>query len=109
MIAAALHSFSFASPTPGDFFSQYLPTSGFASIDFAGPLLGEGHINGQVTNQCHYPIYVRQAVAEFSGVTGEKCKHFGETKDVKIDPGRVYISERPTYYDGCGTLRKPAF
>ncbi|KAJ8114278.1 hypothetical protein OPT61_g3795 [Boeremia exigua] len=91
---------------PDSFLVQHLPTSNFASIDFAGPLPGEGHINGQVTNKCSYPIYVRQAVAEFSGVTGEKCEHFGETHDVKVDPGLTYVSEKPTYFEGCGSSLK---
>lgn len=113
MLGATSIKVTLASPAPttsknngGDFFSQYLPTSNYASIDFGGMLPGEGHINGQVTNKCSFPIYVRQAVAEWSGVTGEKCEGFGETKDMLVEPGKTYISERPAYWDGCGTSRE---
>ncbi|KAF3052262.1 hypothetical protein E8E11_011472 [Didymella keratinophila] len=113
LIAVNLIDFAHASPTPntsknptGDFFSQYLPSSDHTSIAFAGPLPGEGHINGQVKNNCPNPIYVRQAGAEFSGVTGGRCEGFGETKDLLVQPGQFHISERPTYFDGCSTSLK---
>jgi hypothetical protein len=113
--AVAVHLIEFARTSPtsntsknptGDFLSQYLPSSDCTSIAFAGPLPGRGHINGQVKNNYPYPIYVRQAVAEYSGVTGEKCEAFGETQDLLVQPYQFYISERPTYFDGCSTSRK---
>ncbi|KAL1652723.1 hypothetical protein SLS61_004705 [Didymella pomorum] len=82
-LEVAVHLIEFARTSPtsntsknptGDFLSQYLPSSDCTSIAFAGPLPGRGHINGQVKNNYPYPIYVRQAVAEYSGVTGEKFK-----------------------------------
>ncbi|KAJ4989337.1 hypothetical protein SVAN01_05242 [Stagonosporopsis vannaccii] len=114
VFTVTLVNFTFASPAPGSiskntlstFLTQHLPTSGFASMAVAGPLPGEGYINGQVTNNCPFPIYVRQAVAQYSGVTGEPCEHFGETADIKVDPGLTYFSEKPTYFEGCGTSLK---
>lgn len=75
-------------------------------MSIAGPLPGEGSIHGVVSNNCRFPIYVREAIAEFSGVTGKRCKHFGETQDRYIGPGKTYTSRYPTYFDGCGTSSK---
>ncbi|KAF1929486.1 uncharacterized protein M421DRAFT_4617 [Didymella exigua CBS 183.55] len=98
-IATIFFKAIFASPAPAtsknatsDFFSQNLPSSSFAFIDVGGMLPGEGDINGQVTNNCPFPVYVRQGVAERSGVTGEKCAGFVKISR-NIGDTRVYQVE----------------
>ncbi|KAJ4380964.1 hypothetical protein N0V86_003311 [Didymella sp. IMI 355093] len=104
---AAIHlKTSFASPTPHISKNTTDEFPDYSSIEIGGKLPGEGHINGQVMNNCPFPVYVRQAVAEFSAVTGDACEGFGETEDQLVKPGETYVSERPTYWDGCGSSRK---
>lgn len=95
--------------TFGELFTQHLPTSNFASCGIARTLTGKGHIKGQVSNFCSYPIYIHQAVAKRLGVTGKNCDFFSGTKDKLIPPGETYEAEKETYFDGCSTSRKPDF
>ena len=51
----------------------------------------KGHTNGHVTNHCPFPVYIHQAAAKYSSVTGKSCENCGDMTDLLGQLGEVYV------------------
>ncbi|KAF1916968.1 hypothetical protein BDU57DRAFT_539194 [Ampelomyces quisqualis] len=69
----------------------------------AAPALAQDDVKFLLMNNCPFPVYVRESVAEVPGPRPwDTCANYGESKEGKLSSGGMCFGIYPILKDSCG-------